>query len=101
MVGEAVLITVDNFDWDGQNVEHIARHDVSPAEVEYALRNGASFFRNLQGRSATHIMIGIDQRGRVLYVPILRIEWPGKWRVISAWESRFARRLISDRWNQS
>jgi hypothetical protein len=39
-------------------------------------------------------MVGYDSLGRVLYVPILCVEWPDVWRVISAWESRFARRLM-------
>jgi hypothetical protein len=39
-------------------------------------------------------MVGYDQTGRVLYVPILCVEEPGIWRVISAWESRFAQRLL-------
>jgi hypothetical protein len=95
MVGEPVQIGVDDLDWDQQNVEHIARHDVRPEEVEFALRNDARFFLNKPGHSATHVMVGHDQWGRVLYVPILCLEWPGRWRVISAWESRFARKLLS------
>ena len=95
MVGEAADISVESFDWDSQNVQHIAGHDVAPEDVEFVLRNEPRFFLNLPGRSASHVMVGRDRWERVLYVPILCIEWPHAWRVISAWESRFARGLVS------
>lgn len=96
MVGEPAEIEVNDLDWDHQNVEHIARHDVGPMEVEFVLGNEPRFFLNKPGRSATHVMVGEDQWGRVLFVPILCVEWPTKWRVISAWESRVARKLLPD-----
>ena len=95
MVGERDdSIEVLSFDWDDFNVNHVARHDVSREDVEFVLTMAPLFFRNLHGRSATHVMVGRDSLGRVLYVPIFCVEWPGVWRVISAWESRFARRLL-------
>lgn len=63
-------------------------------DVEHALANAPLFFHNVPGRSATHVMVGQDETGRVLYVPLLCVEAPDVWRVISAWESRFARRLL-------
>ena len=94
MVGGADDIDIDGLDWDDENRSHIARHDVDREDVDFALANSPLFFRNLPGRSATHIMIGRDKKGRVLYVALLRLERPDAvWRVISAWESRFARRL--------
>lgn len=96
MVGELdEILEVSSLDWDDENVSHIAKHDVAPDDVEYALANAPLFFRNLPGRSATHVMVGQDDLGRVLYVPILCVEPPDVWRVISAWESRFARRLLA------
>jgi uncharacterized DUF497 family protein len=86
-------IVVSYLEWDDQNVEHIARHGVSPEDVEFALADQPLFFRNAPGRAATHVMIGQDEQGRILYVPILLVRWPDVWRVISAWESRVARRL--------
>lgn len=94
MVGGADDIDVGSLDWDDENRAHIASHGVAREDVEFALANSPWFFRNLSGRSATHIMIGRDAKGRVLYVPLLHVESPDAvWRVISAWESRFARRL--------
>ncbi len=100
MVGESDYVDVSSLIWDDENVSHIAKHGVAPEHVEYILGNDPLFFENLSGRSATHVIIGTDQLGRVLYVPILRAEWSGVWRVISAWESRFARRLVKEDGNE-
>jgi len=94
LVGESDDVEVESLDWDRENVTHIARHGVSRENVEFALSHAPRFFRNLPGRSATHIMMGRDEEGRVLYVPLIQLDRPGAtWRVVSAWESRFARRL--------
>ena len=95
MVGEPDDgIEVASLQWDDENIDHIARHGVTREDVEHGLANGPLFFQNVPGRSATHVMVGQDETGRVLYVPILCVEWPDVWRVVSAWESRVARRLL-------
>lgn len=58
MVGDSDDLEIAAFDWDDANVRHIARHGVTPEDAEYVLANGPLFFRNLPGRSATHVMIG-------------------------------------------
>ena len=96
MVGEPEEVDVWWLDWNDEVVAHIGRHQVTREDVEYVLVHSPRFFQNLPGHSATHVMVGKDETGRVLYVPILFAEEPGIWRVISAWESRFARRLLED-----
>ncbi len=100
MVGEPDDVEVSSLVWDDENVSHIAKHGVAPEHVEYMLDNDPLFFHNLSGRSTTHVILGTDQPGRVLYVPIRCAELPGVWRVISAWESRFARRLVKEDGNE-
>jgi hypothetical protein len=98
VTGDAADIDVSDFVWEygpEQNVEHFARHDVTPEDVLAVLRNGAIFFEGLPGRSATHVMIGRDDRGRVLFVAILAMDEPQLWKPISGWESRLARRLFN------
>jgi hypothetical protein len=97
LVGDRDEIQVSALEWDEQNTEHIRRHEVEPEDVEFALANTPLFFRNLPGRSATHIMVGQDHTGRILYVALVCVDWPQVWRVITAWESRFARRLFAGR----
>ena len=93
MVGEPADIRVGAFQWDEAVEEHIARHGRERSDVEEARDSRAMFFENLPGRTATHVMLGRDAKGRVLYVAIRFEAPPEVWKVITAWESRFARRL--------
>jgi hypothetical protein len=93
VVGEPADIEVAAFEWTVENVVHIASHYVSPLDVEAVRSSSPLFFVNLPGRSASHVMIGRDGRGRALYVPIVCVSVPDIWLVVSARESRFARRL--------
>jgi uncharacterized DUF497 family protein len=72
------------FDWDDGNVDHLARHGVTPDEAEEALldprRIGASPYNTMtEPRSA---VIGATEDGRVLFVVLTRRE--GDVRVIAA-----------------
>jgi uncharacterized DUF497 family protein len=93
VVGEPDEISIEELEWDDENMAHIEKHFVSPADVEAVRINSPLFFRNLPGRSATHVMIGRDGSGRVLYVALLSTGAAGVWKVISAWESRLARSI--------
>lgn len=94
MVGEPEHIEVLALEWDEVNTGHLIReHGVHPADVEYVRSNNPLFFCNLPGRGATHVMIGIDDHGYSLYVPIIATAVPGRWRAISAWRSGLAHRL--------
>lgn len=46
------------FDWDDANVEHIARHGVSPEEAEEALRD--------ERRQVTRARSGVERRWNVI-----------------------------------
>ena len=52
------------------------------------------FFRNLPDRGGSHVMVGYDDRGRALYVSIRPTATEGRWRVVTAWESREAREIL-------
>ena len=58
------------FDWDGDNIEHIARHGVTPKEVEEVFgdpdRVSASAHR-VRGERRRAI-VGMTASGRLLYV---------------------------------
>lgn len=94
MVGEPAEIEVGKFVWTPENRDHIGRHFVTPTDVDYVLANTPAFFLNLPGRSATHVMVGRDPVGRALYVAIRRAGESDEWVVITAWESRVARRML-------
>jgi hypothetical protein len=78
---------------------HIAVHDVTPADVYAVLRNRPLFLLNLPDRTASHVMIGEDAKGRVLYVPMMH-DGGGRWRVVTAFENRSVRRMWQERANE-
>lgn len=72
----------DGFDWDDDNIQHIARHGVSPWEAEDAALDpqAVKIHGSRGGRLA---MIGMTESGRVLVVAVDR-EGRGLWRVVTA-----------------
>ncbi len=76
------MIYGDEFDWDDDNVEHIARHGVEPGEAEEAaLDPGRVVVRRSRGGRLA--LIGMTEAGRVLVVALDR-EASGLWRVVTA-----------------
>ncbi len=66
--------------WDDENIEHIARHDVSPEEAEQACRLRAKVRR---GRCGRYLVLGLTAEGRYLLV-VLTYLGGGEARVITA-----------------
>jgi hypothetical protein len=93
MVREPVDIEILSWEFDEENTEHLARHDVAPEDVLSVWSGSPAFFVNLPDRSGTHIMVGEDSRARWLYIAILETSVHGCWRSITGWQSRIARRL--------
>ena len=93
---EPAEIELLGFLWEYEpdgNVEHLARHDVSPDDVYAVLQSSPMFFLNLPEPTASHIMIGPDGRGRVLYIALLATPETGIWKAVTGWDSRLARRI--------
>ena len=57
------------FDWDGENVNHLAAHKVTPAEFEQALNNDPLEldYESIGGEERYH-SVGLTSRGRLLSV---------------------------------
>lgn len=55
---------IKSFDWDDTNVEHIARHNIVPAEVEEVFLD--AMFR--KGRDRRLLAYGVTEAGRFLLV---------------------------------
>jgi uncharacterized protein len=78
-----------SFEWDGANLSHIAKHDVTQQEAEQVVL-GEPLDTELQiadGRDAEErlLQIGETAKGRILQ---LLTTWrDGKVRVISAWDA--------------
>jgi hypothetical protein len=80
VVREPEEIEANGFEWDEVNLQHVADHGLAPHNIEYARLNNPLYFRNLEGRGGTHVMIGVDDRGWSLYVPLAETDVPGRWR---------------------
>ena len=69
------------FEWDDKNIEHVARHNVAPDEIEDVAFDDEPWIR--KGREGTRYMLGYTVAGRYLFtVYVLRSK--GVARVITA-----------------
>lgn len=57
---------ITEFQWDDNNIAHIARHSVSPDEVEDVAFDDEPWIK--KGRSGTRYMLGYSVGGRYLFV---------------------------------
>ena len=78
---------VDELEIDDYNTAEMARHRVSPRDVRQVLNNAPRFFRNKKGRSATQVMIGPTDGGRMLTVPLTPTSIRGMWRPATAFDA--------------
>ena len=58
-----------NFDWDAQNMDHIARHGVEPDEAESVLDDSPLILRSEDGK---YLAYGQTDEGRYLLVVFVR-----------------------------
>jgi hypothetical protein len=96
---EEAQIVVYGFEWDfepGGNVEHLASHDVTPADVHYVHEHEPIYVRNVPSlrRAATHVMVGRDSRARSLVIFIAETQRPGIWYVVTARRGADAHKLL-------
>ena len=83
-----------DFEWDEDNIEHIARHGVSPEEVEEACYNSPYI---LKGRRGSYLIYSQTGDGRYLLI-VGRYKGRGIIRVITARDMTDAeRRLCRER----
>jgi len=57
---------IREFEWDNNNIEHIARHGVFPDEAEDVAFDDDPWIR--KGRKGTRYMLGYTVAGRYLFV---------------------------------
>jgi uncharacterized DUF497 family protein len=57
---------INEFEWDDNNIEHVARHMVSPDEVEEVAFDDAPWIR--KGKKGTRYMLGYTIGGRYLFI---------------------------------
>ena len=72
---------ITRFDWDSANIEHIARHNIGPDEVENVAFDDEPWIR--KGRRGTRYMLGYTVAGRYLFI-VYVLKGKGIARVITA-----------------
>lgn len=72
---------ITEFEWDDNNIEHMARHNVSPDEVEGVAFDDEPWVKS--GRGDIRYMLGYTVGGRYLFV-VYVLESKGRARGITA-----------------
>lgn len=67
--------------------DHIRQRHRIAVELVFSVLDGDYLVRpnHPNDRVATHLLIGWDQRGQCIAVPIIESDVPGSWRVVTAW----------------
>ena len=60
-------------------------HGITEAQLQTVIMNSHVLIRNRKQRAASHILIGRDNQGRCLAVPVIPTQENGRWRVVTAW----------------
>ena len=89
---------IKSFEWNEGNVSHIARHNVTPEEVEETCFNDPLI---LKARGNRYLALGRAESGRYLTI-VFEVKFGGIARVITARdmmdrERRYYRRIIGER----
>lgn len=75
------MIVVERLIWTNQNIAHIARHEVTPQEVEEVCHNDPVF---ISGHSGRLMVIGKSDTGRAITVILDLEDDRGVWHVVTA-----------------
>ena len=88
---------VYDFVFDDENIEKLARHGITPEQVEQLLENRHKVKRNRPGRRAAWLLVGRDHGGKCITLPIEETDQPGRWRPVTGWYSKPAEEAWLDR----
>jgi uncharacterized DUF497 family protein len=72
---------ISSFDWDKRNIDHIAHHQVIPAEAEEIFEGRYYLAKTWTGR---YMVLGRSASGRALMCIFERTPRPGEIRIITA-----------------
>lgn len=61
-----------------------SRHGITSSQMQAVAGNDHILARNRKGRAASHLLIGRDDQGRCLAIPVVPTEHPRTWRAITA-----------------
>jgi hypothetical protein len=81
---------IEEWEWDDANIDHLARHGITPELVEDEIwQEAPKYNTNRPNRAASHFMVGRDRSGVMWTICILRVSRdPAIWRAITGWRSK-------------
>lgn len=96
---ESGEMVVDGFEWNfdpGGNVDHLAVHEVTPADVRFVYEHDPIYVRNVPSLAptSTHVMVGRDSRIRSLAIFIVETARTGIWYVVTGRRGADAHELL-------
>ena len=85
-LGKALAqITVVAFVFSDVGEDKLWSHGITTDQAQSVLLGRVVISRNRAGRSAPYVLIGRDEQGRCLTLPIVPADERGVWRVITGW----------------
>lgn len=79
---------VADFLFDDENEDKIAAHGLTPRRVLQVLENAHIIAPNRRGRRAPVLIVGRDNGGACISIPIEPTNHPLVWRPVTAWPSK-------------
>lgn len=78
-------IEIIEFEFTDQAIDKLWGHRIDPEQLYTVLANRHVITRNRSGRAAPYVLIGRDEQGRCLAIPVAPTHDRLIWRVITAW----------------
>ena len=78
-------LRIETFLFDDENEDKIIAHGLSVRRVFQVLDNLYLMIPNRKGRKGLYLIIGRDNGGKCISIPIERTKINGLWRPITAW----------------
>lgn len=75
------------FEWDEGNESELARHHITPEEVQQVFDNDPAWASNKRNRPGNRLMIGRTNSGRVLTIVVRIVPELELIRAITGWDS--------------
>jgi hypothetical protein len=74
--------------WDVRNIEKLAQHGVDWERPDQVLDNHNIVYRNRRDRAAPYSLVGFDDSGAAITLPIRPTDEPGIWRPVTGWYAK-------------
>ena len=71
------------FEWDDENVQHLARHGLDADQVNAMLGSRITVIRNKRAGAGHYKFIGRTRGGDVITIVVARTAMSGRWRPIT------------------